>query len=149
MKTNDKTDIPSNKTSKKPKMTLVEAKKELLDPNNFNNLSELNSILPVFEWMNKNHPLIKDLIIDIFWYNVGANLFCFVMAHSETLRKSIIASGTTPEQMVIVLMLLNAILVSILVLALAINFIKWACKKIKKLLNKNESEYENGNIQSE
>lgn len=148
METNSKTSNPNNTNNKKPKMTLSEAKRELLDPNNINNLREVNSILPIIEWMNKKHPLIKDLIIDIFWYNVGANLFCFVMAHSETLRKSIIASGTTPEQMIIVLMLLNAILASILVLALTINFIKWVCGKIKKLLNKNESELENGNSQN-
>ena len=148
MEMNNKTDNPNNANSKKPKMTLAEAKGELLDPNNFNNLSELNSILPVVEWMNKNHPLVKDLIIDIFWYNVGANLFCFVMAHSETLRKSIIASGTTPEQMIIVLMLLNSILASTLALALTINFIKWICGKIRKSLNKGESEFKNGNSQN-
>lgn len=148
MKTDSKTSNPNNTSNKKPKMTLSEAKRELLDPDNINNLSESNSILPVVEWMNKNHPLVKDLIIDIFWYNVGANLFCFVMAHSETLRKSIIASGTTPEQMIIVLMLLNSILVSILVLSLTINFIKWVWKKVRKLLNKNESEFGNGNSKS-
>lgn len=148
MEMDNKTDNPSNTNSKKPKMTLEEAKNELFDPNNFNNLSEHNSILPVVEWMNKNHPLVKDLIIDIFWYNVGANLFCFVMAHSETLRKSIIASGTTPEQMVIVLMLLGSILASILALALTINFIKWIWRKIRKLLNKDESELGNGNSQN-
>lgn len=148
MKTDSKTSNPNSTNNKKPKMTLSEAKRELLDPDNINNLSESNSILPVVEWMNKNHPLVKDLIIDIFWYNVGANLFCFVMARSETLRKSIIASGTTPEQMIIVLMLLNSILASMLILALTINFIKWVWKKVRKLLNKNESELENGNSQN-
>lgn len=133
MEINDKADSPSNATNKKEKMTLAEAKRELLDPNNFNNLSESNSISPIAEWMNKNHPLVKELIIIIFWYNVGANLFCFVMEHSETLRKSIIASGTTPEQMVIVLMLLNAILASILVLALTTNFMKLIWRKIRNL----------------
>lgn len=148
METNGETDSPNNTTNKRQKMTLAEAKKELLDPNNFNNLSELNLTLPVVEWVNKNHPLVKELIIVIFWYNVGANLFCFIMEHSETLRKSILASGTTPEQMIIVLILLNAILASILVLALTINFIKWVWRKIRKLLNKDESEFGNGNSQN-
>lgn len=148
MKTDSKTSNPNNTNNKKPKMTLEEAKNELFDPDNINNLREVNSTLSIIEWMNKKHPLLKELIIGIFWYNVGASLFCFVMTHSETLRESMIASGTTPEQMIIVLMLLNSILASILALSLTINFIKWVWKKVRKLLNKNESELENGNSQN-